>query len=97
MTKTHLGGHRIPETCAKANEKIEIWAGRQPESGFRTTTDNYFSGIAGNRFKVRLAGSITTPTDSRAVTPRMGSALSGPKMTRPAVTSFMNEISTRPN
>jgi hypothetical protein len=37
------------------------------------TTDNYFSGIAGSRFNVRVAGSIVMPTDSSAVTPRIGS------------------------
>src|SRR2546425_7921693 len=57
----------------------------------------YLSEIAGNRFNVRLAGSIVMPTDSNAVTPRIGSASSGPKITRPAVTSPMKNISTNPN
>jgi len=37
------------------------------------------------------------PTDSSAVTPRIGSASSGTKITRPAVTSPMKAISTSPN
>ena len=36
------------------------------------------------------------PTDSRAMTPGIGSVPSGPKMTRPAVTSPMNSICARP-
>jgi hypothetical protein len=70
---------------------------RTPEHSIDRLRDiDYFSGIAGNRLKVRLAGSITIPTDSSAVTPKIGSALSGPKMTLPAVTSFMNEICASP-
>ena len=57
----------------------------------------YFSGIAGNLLSVRLVGSIVIPTDPSAVTPKIGSTLSGPKITRPAVVSFINEISARPN
>jgi len=55
-----------------------------------------FNGMAGNRFRVRLAGSTVMPTDSRAVTPSSGSASSGPNTTRPAVISPMNLISTNP-
>lgn len=57
---------------------------------------NLFKGMAGRRFRVRFAGSTVIPTDSSAVTPRIGSASSGAKITRPAVASPMNRISTRP-
>ena len=36
---------------------------------------------------MRVAGSMVIPTDSIAVTPKIGSTLAGPKTTRPAVTS----------
>ena len=39
---------------------------------------------------------MNMPTDSRAVTPSRGLESSGPKMTRPAVTSPMNSMVTRP-
>lgn len=57
---------------------------------------SYFRGIAGSRLRTRLAGSTVMPTDSSAVTPSNGSALSGPKITRPAVISPMNSICTNP-
>jgi hypothetical protein len=56
----------------------------------------YFKGIAGNRFGVLFAGSTIMPTDSSAVTPSNGSHSDVPKITRPAVTSPMNSIRTKP-
>lgn len=44
---------------------------------------HYFDGAAGKRLRARVVGSVAMSTDSRAVTPRIGSAVSGPKMTRP--------------
>ena len=64
---------------------------------FSALRRGYFSGIAGNRLSCRLAGSTVMPTDSNAVTPRIGSASSGPKMTLPAVISPTNSIYTRSN
>lgn len=62
----------------------------------RTEPCPYFKGIAGNLFNVRFAGSTRIPTDSRAVTPSNGSEPSGPKITRPHVSSPMNSISAAP-
>jgi hypothetical protein len=38
------------------------------------------SRAAGRRLRLWLRGSTSIPTDSRAVTPRIGSALSAPKI-----------------
>jgi hypothetical protein len=40
---------------------------------------NHFSGIAGSRLSVLLAGSTAIPTDSSAVTPKSGSVPGGAK------------------
>ena len=88
-------GARPPAKLAaarRAEVRLERFPRRQRRPGATESTSRrrYFSGIAGSRFNVWFAGSIVIPTDSRAVTPRSGSAASGPKMTRPAVTSPMN-------
>ena len=57
----------------------------------------YFSGMAGKRLSVWVAGSTVIPADSSAVTPNSGSTLSGPKITLPAVISPIKVISTSPN
>ena len=80
--------------CAGAQE-LHGSPGRQ--RGATPINSSYLNEIAGSRFSVRVAGSMVMPTDSRAVTPRIGSTPSGPKMTRPAVISPMNSIWARPN
>jgi serine/threonine protein kinase len=52
---------------------------------------------AGSRLRVWPRGSTVTPAESSAVVPSKGSTLSGPKITRPAVTSPINLIATSPN
>jgi hypothetical protein len=57
---------------------------------------SHFSGIAGRRLRVLVAGSTVIPTDSSAVTPKTGSTPGVRNITRPAVVSPMNSIRTSP-
>ncbi len=76
-------GATVAASSLKRNQRIRTPTGM---------SQAYLRGIAGKRFRVRFVGSTVIPTDSSAVAPRMGSAFSGPKMIRPAVTSPMNSI-----
>jgi hypothetical protein len=57
------------------------------EADLQVRLRRYFSGMAGSRLSFLFTGSTMMPTDSSAVTPKIGSVPSGPKMTRPAVSS----------
>lgn len=60
----------------------------------------YFKGMAGIRFSVRVVGSTKIPTDSKAVTPNSGSALSRiqsyPKRNQRAKDGISNQADGKP-
>ena len=53
-------------------------------------------GTRGSRLNAPVFGWTVRPADSNAASPRIGSVPSGPKITRPAVTSLRNSICTIP-
>src|SRR5688572_8076580 len=79
-----FAGGWLKDSLLLREERLDLYSSRSKH--------DHFNGIAGNRFSVRVAGSMVMPTDSKAVTPKRGSTLSGPNMTRPAVTSPMKLI-----
>src|SRR5262249_8827470 len=83
--------HSLPKYRGEGRRRISATKGGPGES-----LSDYLMGTAGSGLMRCVAGSMMIPTDSKAVPPSNGSLSSGPKITRPEVSSPMNSISARP-